>query len=104
MGLSFPVAADERRLFGHVASLRCQRAECPGGCGPVQVSHSNQLRDGKGRGTKADAWRVAVLGVRCHEELDSGKRLSKQERREQWDEAHRRTIGELFRIGAIRPV
>lgn len=104
MGQRLPIAADESRLYGHVASLPCLRVECPGDCGPVQVSHSNQLRDGKGRGTKADSWRVAALGCRCHEEIDSGKNLSKQERREQWDEAHRRTIGELFRIGAIRPV
>lgn len=104
MGDRLPIAADESRLYGHVVKLRCQRVECPGNCGPVQAAHSNQLRDGKGRGTKADSWRIAALGVRCHEEIDSGKNLSKQERREQWDEAHRRTIGELFRIGAIRPV
>lgn len=104
MGDRLPIAADESRLYGHVVKLRCQRAECPGNCGPVQAAHSNQLRDGKGRGTKADSWRIAALGVRCHEQIDSGKNLSKQERREQWDEAHRRTIGELFRIGAIRPV
>lgn len=104
MGYRLPIAADESRLYGHVVKLRCQRAECPGNCGPVQAAHSNQLRDGKGRSTKADSWRIAALGVRCHEEIDSGKNLSKQERREQWDEAHRRTIGELFRNGAIRPV
>jgi hypothetical protein len=99
-----PVQADQSRLWGHVASLPCQRPDCYGLCGPVQVSHSNSQRDGKGMGLKAYPWRVAALGVRCHQELDSGKHLSKQERREQWDEAHRATIGELFRLGLVRPV
>jgi hypothetical protein len=29
-------------------------------------------------------------------ELDQGTSMSKQERHDQWDEAHRRTIGWLF--------
>lgn len=70
----------------------------------MQVAHSNQLRDGKARGLKSFPWRIAAMGERCHWEIDQGPRLSKQERREQWDEAHRRTIGELFRLGLIRPV
>jgi hypothetical protein len=101
---TLPTAADEKRLYGHVAGLPCQRPGCEGDCGPVQVAHSNQLRDGKGRGLKAYPWRIAAMGVRCHVEIDSGHRLSKEERREQFDEAHRRTMGELFRLGLVRPV
>lgn len=104
MPRSMPIKADESRLYGHVASLPCQRAECPGGCGHVQVAHSNALRDGKGRSIKAYPWRVAALGERCHVEIDQGSRLSKEERKAQWDEAHRRTIGELFARGLVRPV
>ena len=104
MKYKLPVAADQSRLFGHVASLPCQRVECPGACGRVEVAHSNQQRDGKGTGLKAYPWRVAALGKACHQELDSGKALSKEERRQQWDEAHRRTVGELFRLGLVRPV
>ena len=33
---------------------------------------------------------------KCHMELDQGNKLSKQERIEIWDEAHRKTIGWLF--------
>lgn len=95
-----PVQADERRLFGHVASLECQRCGVVG----VQVAHSNQLRDGKGRGMKSHPWRVAALCPPCHIEIDSGNTLSKEERREQWDEAHRATLGELFARGLVRPV
>jgi hypothetical protein len=60
------------------------------------AAHSNQLRDGKGRGIKANDYRVAALCYRCHMELDQGKDLSKLERVEMWEEAHRKTIGLLF--------
>jgi hypothetical protein len=54
------------------------------------------LRDGKGRGIKANDYRIAALCYRCHMELDQGKDLSKLERVEMWEEAHRKTIGLLF--------
>ena len=60
------------------------------------AAHSNQLRDGKGRGIKANDYRIAALCYRCHMELDQGKDLSKLERVEMWEEAHRKTIGLLF--------
>lgn len=95
-----PVAADERRLYAAVATLPCQRCGRHG----VQVAHSNQQRDGKGRGIKAFPWRIAALCPECHAEIDSGVAMTKQERREAWDEAHRATVGELFARGLIRPV
>ena len=64
--------------------------------GTVLAAHSNQLRDGKGRGIKADDHRTAALCYTCHMELDQGKSLSKAERVEMWEEAHRATIGWLF--------
>lgn len=91
---------DQPRLWAAVASLPCAHCSAIG----VQVAHSNQLRDGKGRGLKAYPWRVAALCHTCHHELDQGKDLTKQQRREMWDEAHRWTIGELFRLGLVRPV
>lgn len=100
MSYSMPVKADERRLYGHVASLPC------GLCwreGMTQVAHSNQLLDGKGRGLKAYPWRVAALCADCHARIDSGKDMSKAERREAWDSAHRWTVGELFARGLVRP-
>jgi 5-methylcytosine-specific restriction endonuclease McrA len=99
MSYSMPIKADEAKLYGHVASLPCQRCGAHG----VQVAHSNSLRDGKGKGLKAYPWRVAALCPACHLEIDSGARMSKQERREAWDEAHRATIGELFSRGLVRP-
>lgn len=70
--------------------------------GTIVAAHSNQLRDGKGRGIKASDYRVASLCYRCHSELDQGTRLSKQERVDQWEEAHRKTIGLLFELNIIR--
>lgn len=95
-----PTKADEGRLFAAVATLPCQLCGRHG----VQVAHSNQLRDGKGRGLKSFPWRVAALCMPCHYDIDQGTKLSKQERRERWEDAHRATIGELFARGLVRPV
>lgn len=92
--------ADQKKLFGHVATLPCQLCGREG----VQVAHSNQSRDGKGMSLKSYPFRVAALCPACHQEIDSGKNLSKQERIDQWEAAHRATIGELFSRGLIRPV
>jgi hypothetical protein len=94
-------AADEARLWGHVRGLPCARCWHEG---RTQVSHSNALIDGKGRGLKAYPWRVAALCVECHAMIDQGKDMSKAERLEAWNAAHRWTIGELFARGLVRPV
>jgi len=62
----------------------------------VVMAHSNQQRDGKGVGAKAHDYRVAALCPHCHYEIDNGKELSKDEKIELWEVAHRRTIGWLF--------
>jgi hypothetical protein len=64
--------------------------------GTVVAAHSNQLRDGKGRGLKAHDFRIAALCYRCHHEIDQGSKMSKEERLNAWDEAHRATVGWLF--------
>ena len=64
--------------------------------GTVVAAHSNQLRDGKGRSIKAHDFRIAALCHACHHELDQGAKLSKQERLNMWEEAHRATVGWLF--------
>lgn len=94
----------ERAMFVAVASLPCQRCTMNGREQTTRttVAHSNQLRDGKGRALKASWWRVAALCQDCHVEIDQGSKLSKIERREQWDEAHRATIGALFENGMVK--
>jgi hypothetical protein len=83
-----------KQLLELVRQLPCQN--CGLQDGTVCAAHSNQLRDGKGRGIKAHDYRVAALCYRCHSELDQGNRLSKEERVEMWEQAHRNTIGWLF--------
>jgi hypothetical protein len=83
-----------KKLLEILRQSPCQ--ECGREDGTVVAAHSNQLRDGKGRGIKADDFRVAALCYSCHMELDQGKSLSKAERVEIWEEAHRKTIGWLF--------
>ena len=64
--------------------------------GTVVAAHSNQLRDGKGKSLKAHDFRIAALCYRCHSELDQGSKMSKQERLNMWEKAHRATVGWLF--------
>lgn len=69
--------------------------------GDVVAAHSNQLRDGKGMGIKANDYRIAYLCGTCHMEIDQGNRFEKEERIRIWEEAHRRTIGWLFDSGHL---
>ena len=83
-----------KTLLEIARDIPCQH--CGMDDGTVVAAHSNQLRDGKGRGIKSHDYRIASLCYACHMELDQGKNLSKQERVEMWEEAHRKTIGLLF--------
>jgi hypothetical protein len=68
----------------------------------VVAAHSNQMRDGKGRGLKAHDYRIAALCFKCHYEIDQGKDLSRTERLNIWENAHRATIGWLFENDHIK--
>ena len=83
-----------QKLLEAVRSSPCQH--CGVSDGTVVAAHSNQLRDGKGRGLKAHDYRIAALCFRCHAELDQGAKMSKQERVNMFNEAHRATVGWLF--------
>ena len=83
-----------QKLLEAVRSSPCQH--CGVSDGTVVATHSNQLRDGKGRGLKAHDYRIAALCFRCHAELDQGAKMSKQERVNMFNEAHRATVGWLF--------
>ena len=89
-----------RKLLDAARELACQH--CGVSDGTVVAAHSNQLRDGKGRGIKAHDYRIASLCYRCHSDLDQGSTMSKQERIDMWEEAHRKTIGLLFERGIIQ--
>lgn len=80
--------------------MPCQLCETEDGT--VVAAHSNQLVDGKGKGIKASDYRIAALCFTCHTDIDQGNKLSKEQRREFWEIAHRRTIGELFERDLIK--
>lgn len=69
--------------------------------GDVVAAHSNQLRDGKGRGHKAADYRIAYLCNTCHSEIDQGFRMSRQERVDFWESAHRHSVAWLFESGKV---
>lgn len=81
----------DKPLLKRVALLDCQN------CGSgemVQAAHSN-WGGGKGRGIKADDNLVAALCQKCHWEIDQGVKLTKQERQEIWQAAHKKTMNAL---------
>ena len=91
-----------KKLLERARHLPCQH--CGKEDGTVVAAHSNQLRDGKGKSIKASDYRIASLCFICHLELDQGKNLSKQQRLEMWEEAHRKTVGLLFERGYLEVV
>lgn len=83
-----------KKLLELIRQSPCQH--CGAQDGTVVAAHSNQLRDGKGRGIKAHDYRIAALCFTCHADLDQGAQLSREERLNMWEEAHRKTVGWLF--------
>ena len=88
-----------RKLLDLADGAPCMN--CGNRDGTVVMAHSNQMRDGKARNLKAPDYRVAALCSRCHYTLDDGPTLSRAERVELWEEAHRKTIGWLFESGHL---
>lgn len=83
-----------KKLLEIVRESPCQ--SCGSQDGTVVAAHSNQLRDGKGRSIKAHDYRIAALCHKCHFQIDQGSKMTKDERLETWELAHRKTIGWLF--------
>lgn len=83
-----------KNLLEIVRQSPCQN--CGTQNGTVCAAHSNQLRDGKGRSLKAHDYRIAALCFQCHSKLDQGYQMSKEERVELWENAHRKTVAWLF--------
>jgi ferredoxin len=88
-----------KKLLEVVRQSPCQH--CGRQDGTVVAAHSNLLKDGKGRGIKASDYRIAALCFTCHSELDQGNKMSREERKEMWEDAHRATVGWLFEDGHL---
>ena len=82
-----------KKLLEVVRESPCQL--CGAEDGTVVAAHSNQLRDGKGRSIKAHDYRIAALCYTCHADIDQGK-MSREDKQDLWEMAHRKTVGWLF--------
>jgi len=67
----------------------------------IVAAHSNQQRDGKGVGLKSHDFRIAALCYKCHYDIDHGNKMTREQKRQAWEEAHRNTIGWLFMNGFL---
>jgi hypothetical protein len=81
-----------KKHLQNVASLPCQNCYIEG---ETQAAHSNWAEHGKGRGIKASDEYTAALCQKCHMELDSGARLTKDQRRSLWQMAYQKTVNRL---------
>jgi hypothetical protein len=88
-----------KRILEIVRQSPCQH--CGRSDGTVVAAHSNQLRDGKGRGLKSHDYRIAALCHGCHYQLDQGSQMAKDQRVQFFEDAHRNTIGWLFEQGHL---
>jgi hypothetical protein len=84
-----------KKHLKNVASLACQHCGLEGS---TQAAHSNQLKHGKGRSLRASDEYTAALCIRCHFILDQGSKLTKEERIDMWEKAHRKTIERLIEL------
>lgn len=69
------------------------------GCQPA---HSNLMRHGKGKGTKAEDWFHVAACPSCHREIDQGHRLTRGEREALWMAGWERTMAHYWRQGWIK--
>lgn len=75
--------------FGQPCYLLVPGVECAAR-NTVVPCHSNSQADGKGMGIKAKDERTVPGCMHCHYEIDQGKRLTKEERRDVWLRAYAR--------------
>lgn len=76
-----------KKLLEACRDLPCQN--CGIEDGTVCAAHRNES---KGMGLKVSDALVAALCHRCHHELDNGKLLSREARREMWNQAYIKTV------------
>jgi hypothetical protein len=80
--------------------LRVIHELCCVNCGAhgVQAAHRNE---GKGMGIKTSDALVAALCPMCHSELDQGKGMTREERRDFWNRAYVKTMQALIEGGYL---
>ena len=96
--MKFPKSKPYRnkRLLISVSMLECQVCGHPPSSDPA---HSNWSHHGKSMSRKADDIFVAAMCRSCHTELDTGSRLTKEERQAMWMDAWKKTVKRLVNDG-----
>lgn len=84
-----------RRAVASLPCVACYRE------GMTQAAHRNE---GKSMGMKTDDCLTAGLCVECHTDIDSGRHLTRQERRERMDAYIMLTLVQLARQGLVKAV
>ena len=84
-----------QRWLRAVASLPCVRCWREG---QTQAAHRNE---GKGMATKTDDMLTAALCVECHQAIDSGSVMTREERRREMDRAIIETLRQLVLAGKL---
>jgi hypothetical protein len=80
-----------KRMLELCRELPCQC--CGRNNGTIVAAHRNE---GKGMGLKVSDALVASLCFECHSEMDNGKTLTKDERRDMWNRAYINTMKEFI--------
>lgn len=86
-------------LAHRVTECQCCGRAAPDGCEPA---HANWAEWGKGAGIKAPDHAHAAMHHDCHAELDQGRSESRDERKDRWLRAYRRTVDLYWSRGWIR--
>ena len=81
-----------------VASLECMGSGC-GAPAPTQAAHRNE---NKGRSIKTSDALLAALCPECHRRLDAGRDMTREQRRQEWNEAAIRTWQALVERGKVK--
>lgn len=84
------------KLLRAIGELAC--AHCGTDNGTVVAAHRNE---GKGMGIKVSDALVAPLCYSCHVELDQGRSMTRDERRDMWDRAYIKTMAGLIEAGKL---
>lgn len=86
-----------KKLLEKMRELPC--AVCGAEDGTVIAAHRNE---GKGMGLKTSDALVTPMCFVCHTNLDQGKEMSRQERREQWNLAYINNIKYMIENGHLK--
>lgn len=89
-----------RKLLDCARDQPCMH--CGAEDGTVVAAHSNQSKHGKGMSIKAHDCFVAFLCSRCHHDIDQGSKLSREERRDLWQDAFEKTLLHLWQTDRIK--